>query len=68
MWLLTDEEIIMDICGSCFQEERLTDEDCRACQRNMKAAAKAQAKKIAEKLITRLPFSVTESILEEVEK
>ncbi len=42
---LTDEEIIIDVCGSCSQEERWTDTDCHICKGNMHTAAKiAQAK------------------------
>jgi len=38
--LLTAEEIIIDVCADCLQEEIWKDEDCKVCQRNMKALAR----------------------------
>jgi len=40
--LLTEEEITITICGDCPFEDRFTDGDCHACQRNMEAIALAQ--------------------------
>lgn len=44
--LLTDKEIIEDICGSCFMEEKWSDADCKVCQANMRASNKSQLAKI----------------------
>ena len=41
-YLLTDEEVIVDICGNCMQENKWSDEDCRVCRHNMESACQAQ--------------------------
>ena len=37
--LLTDEDIIIAICGDCPFQNRFGDEDCHSCQRNMRESA-----------------------------
>ena len=39
---MSDEEIIIAVCGDCTQEEKWTDEECRVCRRNIKAGCQAQ--------------------------
>ena len=36
---LSDEAIIIAVCGECPFEGKYTDEDCHACQRQLKAIA-----------------------------
>jgi hypothetical protein len=42
---LTDEELLITICADCLQENKFTDEDCRNCQRNLRAIADAAVAK-----------------------
>ena len=44
--LLREEEIVIAICAKCPFDGRFTDEDCHACQRNMKAVSEAQVAKV----------------------
>ena len=40
--LLTDEEILIEVCANCTRENVWSDEDCKYCQMNMRVAKKAQ--------------------------
>jgi len=46
--VLGDEEIIITVCGDCPFEDKYSDEDCHACQRNFKVIAQAQRDSDAE--------------------
>jgi hypothetical protein len=37
---MLDEEICLEVCGSCTQEEIWKDKDCKVCHRNMLEALK----------------------------
>ena len=43
--VLSGEEIIITVCGDCPFEGRFSDEDCKACQRNLKAISQATVDK-----------------------
>ena len=40
-----EEEILVTVCADCPFEGRFTDEDCRACQRNLRTIAEHFYKK-----------------------
>lgn len=60
---LTKEEIIIAVCGDCPFEDKFTNEECHACQRQLEGVATAQVRKL-EKLgyYRGLPTSIEEAL------
>lgn len=60
---MTSQEIINAVCGDCPFEMHFTDEQCRACQRQLEGIATAQVYKLEELGYYKgLPTSVEEAL------